>query len=314
MERCLDPKNDLLFKKIFGEHKELLISFLNSLLPLKEGQDIIEIEYLSPEMVPKTELGKFSIVDVRCTDKGGRMFIVEMQNDWSEMFRNRLLINGSKAIVKQMDRKGVNDAAKTYYDLEPVYVLAVVNDEFTDKNDKEWYHHLQIIEERNPKVIIKGLDFVLLELPKFKPETWTIVQKKMAVLWLRFLREVNHYSNKEDLSEDLMENEHIKMAIELCRESALTAKERDLYDQYLDYMLHQNSYKYLEKAIEKSKKTIEEKEKTIEESKKTIEEKEKTIEEKEKTIEEKEKTIEERDEENRKLREELEELKKLVNH
>jgi len=36
MAKYLDPKVDFLFKKIFGEHKDLLISFLNSLLPLKK--------------------------------------------------------------------------------------------------------------------------------------------------------------------------------------------------------------------------------------------------------------------------------------
>ena len=41
MTRYLDPKIDVLFKKIFGENKELLVSFLNLLLPLKEGQKIV---------------------------------------------------------------------------------------------------------------------------------------------------------------------------------------------------------------------------------------------------------------------------------
>ena len=36
MARYLDPKVDILFKKIFGENKELVISFLNSLLQLRE--------------------------------------------------------------------------------------------------------------------------------------------------------------------------------------------------------------------------------------------------------------------------------------
>ena len=35
--RYLDPKNDLTFKKVFGQHPHLLRSFLNALLPLKEG-------------------------------------------------------------------------------------------------------------------------------------------------------------------------------------------------------------------------------------------------------------------------------------
>ncbi|MDR0711701.1 MAG: Rpn family recombination-promoting nuclease/putative transposase, partial [Prevotellaceae bacterium] len=38
MARYLDPKNDLTFKRIFGEHPDLLKSFLNALMPLEERQ------------------------------------------------------------------------------------------------------------------------------------------------------------------------------------------------------------------------------------------------------------------------------------
>ncbi|MDR1594914.1 MAG: Rpn family recombination-promoting nuclease/putative transposase, partial [Prevotellaceae bacterium] len=38
MGRYLDPKNDLPFKRIFGEHPELLMSFLNALMPFEKGQ------------------------------------------------------------------------------------------------------------------------------------------------------------------------------------------------------------------------------------------------------------------------------------
>ncbi|MDR2813298.1 MAG: Rpn family recombination-promoting nuclease/putative transposase, partial [Prevotellaceae bacterium] len=68
MARYLDPRNDLPFKKIFGGHKHLLISFLNALLPLQKGQEIVGIEYLPAEQVPRTLLGKNSIVDVKCID------------------------------------------------------------------------------------------------------------------------------------------------------------------------------------------------------------------------------------------------------
>ena len=36
MSRYLDPKTDVVFKKIFGQHPSLLKSFLNAVLPLPE--------------------------------------------------------------------------------------------------------------------------------------------------------------------------------------------------------------------------------------------------------------------------------------
>ena len=47
-----DPKNDLAFKKIFGneDHKDILISFLNSLLDFKDEKTIVDINLLNPRL------------------------------------------------------------------------------------------------------------------------------------------------------------------------------------------------------------------------------------------------------------------------
>ena len=74
--KYLDPKADLTFKKIFGNHPKRLISLLNALLPLSEEEQIHEIEYLPTELVPQLEGGKNTIVDVLCKDARGRKFCV----------------------------------------------------------------------------------------------------------------------------------------------------------------------------------------------------------------------------------------------
>jgi len=72
MAKYLDPKADLTFKKIFGEHPELVISLLNALLPFSEEQRITEIEYLPAELTTDNPMRKNSIVDVRCKATDGR--------------------------------------------------------------------------------------------------------------------------------------------------------------------------------------------------------------------------------------------------
>ena len=89
--RYLDPKADLTFKSVFGEHPDIVISFLNALLPLKEDEQIVEMEYLSPEMIPENPLNKYSIVDVRCKDNFDRQLIVEMQMAWFSEFKQLYL-------------------------------------------------------------------------------------------------------------------------------------------------------------------------------------------------------------------------------
>ena len=259
MARYLNPKVDFLFKKIFGENKELVISFLNSLLPLEDGQEILEIEYLSPEQVPATVLGKLSIVDVRCIDNSGRAFVVEMQSEWSNLFRKRLLLNGSKAIVMQMDKEFEEKNARKYIELQPVYVLAIVNGRFSKGND--WYNHLQIVDVKNPDVVIDGLDYVLVELPNFTRDTWSLAHKELAVLWLRFLKEIEGYG--EELPEEFVSNKLIYRAIKICEKAAFTRKELIAYDIAEGQMMWDNSIKFLEDTVVESKKTIAEKDNTI---------------------------------------------------
>ena len=111
--KYLDPKADLTFKKIFGNHPKRLISLLNALLPLNEEEQIHEIKYLPTELVPQLEGGKNTIVDVLCTDARGRKFCVEMQMEWSDAFQQRVLFNASKLYVSQAKKGG------KYSELQP---------------------------------------------------------------------------------------------------------------------------------------------------------------------------------------------------
>src|SRR5580700_2453154 len=77
MSRYLDPKSDVVFKKVFGQHPHLLKSFLNAVLPLAPGELIETLEYLPSEQIPDIPILKRTIVDVKCYDQQGKIFIVE---------------------------------------------------------------------------------------------------------------------------------------------------------------------------------------------------------------------------------------------
>jgi len=44
------------------------------------------------------------MVDVKCKDKSGRLFIIEMQMLWIDDFMNRIVFNSSKLYVRQLDK------------------------------------------------------------------------------------------------------------------------------------------------------------------------------------------------------------------
>jgi predicted transposase/invertase (TIGR01784 family) len=223
-KKYLDPKADVTFKKVFGEHKNLIISFLNALLPLDEGKQIESIEYLPPEMVPRTPINKNTSVDVRCEETGGRKFIVEMQMEWTTAFKQRVLLNASKAYVKQLDK------GDEYELLQPVYSLNLVNATFEPDMD-EYYHYYRLVHYLHSDKVLEGLHLVFVELPKFKAKNLT--EKKMQVLWLRFLTEIGH-DGADEVSQDLLDNPQTGQALEIVRESAYSPAEMDAYDRFWD--------------------------------------------------------------------------------
>lgn len=222
--RYLDPKADLTFKKIFGEHKDLLISLLNALLPLADDEQIESVEYLSPELVPETYVGKNSIVDVRCRDVKGRQFIVEMQMLWTEAFKQRVLFNASKAFVRQLDKK------RKYELLQPVYSLNLVNETFMKDYPDEFIHNYSVVHELHSDEIIEGLHFTFVELPKFQAHS--LKEKKMAVLWLRFLTEIDEQTKQAP--QELLDNPETCKALKAVEESAMTKNELLAYEDFWD--------------------------------------------------------------------------------
>ncbi len=221
--RYLDPKNDLTFKKVFGEHPHLLKSMLNAMLPFKsESEHIASLEYLPAEQVPQVPLLKNSIVDVRCTDQRGRQFIVEMQMLWTDSFKNRVLFNASKAYIRQLG-KGMK-----YKSLQPVYALNFVNEIF-EPDIEAFYHHYAIVHAELPGKQLEGLELVFVELPKFQPAT--ISEKKMQVLWLRYLTLTE---GVKQVPEDMLQNPEIREAVACLEESSYSEEELRGYDKYWD--------------------------------------------------------------------------------
>ncbi len=242
MAKYLNPKADLTFKKIFGEHPNLVISLLNALLPLKEDEYVESIEYWPAEKIPRrTEAEKNSIVDVCCRDNKKREFIVEMQMTWTESFKKRVLLNASKAYVAQ------SEVGEPYQLLQPVYALNFVNAPMNLGVDG-YYHHYQLVHQEKSDEVIDGLQLVFIELPKFQPQTFS--EKKMQVLWLRFLTEINE--NTLEAPDELLENPEVREALKIVEVAAYTPEEMRAYDKFWDAISTRKTeiYDYEQKLLQ----------------------------------------------------------------
>ena len=231
--KYLDPKAYLTFKKIFGNHPERLVSLLNALLPLSEEEQIHEIEYLPTELVPEINSYRYAVANILCTDAMSNKFCVVIRIEWSNVFKQRVLFNASKLYVSQA-KKG-----ERYCALQPVYSLNLVNDIF-ERDTPEFIHNYRIVHDKDSNKVIEGLHFTFIELPKFTPQS--ISDKRMMVLWLRFLTEIN--ANTQEVPSDLLRDPEIGKAVEELKISGFTDAELRAYDKFWDSVRVEKTLQY----------------------------------------------------------------------
>ena len=78
--------------------------------------------------------------------------------------------------------------------------------------------------------MIEGLHFTFVELPKFQAHS--VKEKKMAVLWLRFLTEIDEHT--KEVPQELLDNPDTSKALKAVEESAMSKDELLAYDDFWD--------------------------------------------------------------------------------
>lgn len=221
--KYLDPKADLTFKKIFGNHPARLISLLNALLPLSDEEQIHEIEYLPTELVPENNSWRYAIANILCTDIKGNKLCVVIRMEWSNFFEQRVQFLASELYVDPAIKQ------VKYFAQYPTYSLNLINDIFAH-DTPDFIHNYCIVYGKDTHQVIKGLHFTFIELPKFTPHS--IADKRMMVLWLRFLTEIN--ANTKEIPADLLNDPEIGKAVEELEISGFTDAELRAYDKFWD--------------------------------------------------------------------------------
>jgi len=163
-----DLKNDYIFRRIFATHPDILRGLLNDLLERKDDQTIEAIEYLPSEQLPLAEGAKLSILDVRCKDRAGTTFVVEMQLIHHPGFINRVVYNACKAYAGQLKE------GDWYTKLTDVVAISICDFELwpDKKQDKKELPRVPMLSrwsmtERGSKNHgLLQVQYAFLELPK----------------------------------------------------------------------------------------------------------------------------------------------------
>ena len=215
----VDPKNDLAFKKIFGDEtkKEILISLLNAILDFKDEKIIVELDLVNPYQVPKIPELKETILDIRAKNKSGEQFIVEMQRKDLGDFAKRSLYYTSKAYVSQLNKK------EDYSKLNKVYFIGIVD--FTMfKNDDYISRHL-ILNKETLSQDIEDFEFTFIELDKFNKELSQL--KTILDKWIYFIKNV---TNLEIIPKEYESLKEFKEAFTIATQYNWNKNELEVYD------------------------------------------------------------------------------------
>ena len=179
-DRYVNPYTDFGFKLLFGTamNKELLISFLNSLL---HGREVIkDVTYLNAEHLGTQEYDRKAVFDVYCENEQGEKFLVEMQKGEQQFFKDRSVFYSTFPIREQAKR-GHWD-----YELKAVYTIGILNFVFDEKDDEYFHHEVKLADLHTQEMFYDKLTFVYLEMPKFNKQENELVT--MFDKWLFVLR------------------------------------------------------------------------------------------------------------------------------
>ena len=147
---------DSTFKRTFGTDKELLILFLEEVLP---GRKIRDITYTNTVNTNHDSALHDSVFDVECVDADtGERFTVELQLDDQEFFYDRALFYASLMIEKQLPK------GRAAYEYPPVYVISLQNFR-THNPDKGFVFRFSLHEDSSNEKMTDRLNFIFLELP-----------------------------------------------------------------------------------------------------------------------------------------------------
>ena len=187
-DRYVNPYTDFGFKKLFGTeiNKDLLISFINSLL---HGKEVVkDLTYLNTEHLGTGEADRKAVFDVYCENENGEKILVEMQRGEQQFFKDRTLFYTTFPIREQQVIKDWD------YQLKAIYVIGILNFKFDKVYDNYYHHEVQLLDVETKEVFYDKLTFIYLEMPKFNKsedelngmfEKWLFVLRNLSRLMER---------------------------------------------------------------------------------------------------------------------------------
>ena len=218
----INPFTDFGFKKLFGEEASLplLKDFLNALLPAQH--QIETLDFRNAEFLGRTSVERRAVFDLYCQSDQGETFIVELQKQKQDFFKDRMVYYTTFPIQEQAEKGEWN------FRLEPVYCIGILDFVFADEAQEEEVVRYISLKDQHNQPFYDKLTFITVEMPKFNKAVSELSDKKE--LWLYFLK------NLEDLEEIphiFMGRATFETAFEKAKIPLMNTEEHQRYQQSL---------------------------------------------------------------------------------
>ncbi len=170
----VSAKLDIIFKKIFTENKDMLTSFISSILDIPI-ESISEIEITNPELPPETLSGKFSRLDLSMKFDG-RLVNVEIQVKNDPDYRDRTLFYWAKLYSSELK------SGEDYSELKQTITINIIN--FNMFEGADYHTEVAAMIKGTNEVFSDKFSIHFFELKKIgkKPDP-----KNKKELWLQFI-------------------------------------------------------------------------------------------------------------------------------
>ena len=244
----LNPRVDLAFKKLFGseENKDLLISFINSVVSIAD--QVEDIELLNPYNSRNFLDDKMSILDIKAKDVFGKYYNIEVQICNEGDYDKRSLYYWAKLYADQL---GNGDAYEKLRKAIAIHVLNFIS----VPNAPNYLNKFIISNEETCQRHFEDLEIYTIELSKFNnkaEENLSLMLPRIKTgldRWIAFLTKASSL-DRNNLPKEL-DDPCIKKAVDVLNNISLNAQEKELYEGHLKWMRTEAST--LEKAKRESK-------------------------------------------------------------
>ncbi len=223
----IDPKVDIVFKRLFGTeaNADLLIDLLNAVLDFPPAGVVTSVEILNPFNEKEALDAKLSILDVKARDAAGRHFNVEMQVLSDTAYPKRIVYYLTKLHHQQLHE------GEPYETLAPSYSISFLN-HLLYEDRKRWHWRFQLRDADEPAVVFGDqLELHIVELPKFNRGATELTNS--CERWSYFLRHGDELDT--DRLPAPLQTATIHKAMEELRMLAQNDLEREKYEARLKY-------------------------------------------------------------------------------